>query len=45
MDIGSLKNNYIFYEEYEDENEIVLYIKTGEAFTFGKVTLMIFLIQ
>ena len=26
MDIGNLKNNYTFYEGYEDEDEIVLYL-------------------
>lgn len=31
MDIGNLKNNYTFYEGYEDEDEIVLYIETDEA--------------
>lgn len=31
MDIGNLKNNYTFYEGYEDEDKIVLYIETDEA--------------
>ena len=37
MDIGNLKNNYTFYEGYEDENEIVLYIETDETITNQKV--------
>lgn len=31
MDIGNLKNNYTFYEGYEDEDEIVLVIEADEA--------------
>ena len=31
MAIRNLNNNYTFYEGYEDENEIVLYIETDEA--------------
>lgn len=31
MDIGNLKNNYTFYEGYEDESKIVLYIEADQA--------------
>ena len=31
MDIGNLKNDYTFYEGYEDEDEIVLYIEADQA--------------
>lgn len=31
MDTGNLKNNYAFYEGYEDENEIILAIEADEA--------------
>ena len=31
MDIGNLKNNFTFYEGYEDESEIVLCIEKDEA--------------
>lgn len=31
MDIGNLKNNYTFYEGYEDEGKIVLYIEADQA--------------
>lgn len=33
MDIGNLKNNFTFYEGYEDESEIVLCIEKDEALT------------
>ena len=36
MNIGNLKNNYTFYEGYEDEDEIVLYIETDEAIHIWK---------
>ena len=31
MDIGSLKNNYTYYNGYEDENEIILIIENVQA--------------
>lgn len=31
MDIGNLKNDFAFYEGYEDESEIVLCIEKDEA--------------
>ena len=31
MDIGNLKNNYTFYDGYEDEGEIVLCIEADQA--------------
>ena len=31
MDIGNLKNNYTYYEGYEDEGEIVLCIEADQA--------------
>lgn len=31
MDIGNLKNNYTYYEGYEGEGEIVLYIEDDQA--------------
>ena len=31
MDIGNLKNNYIYYEGYEDEGKIVLCIEADQA--------------
>ena len=31
MDIGNLKNNFTFYDGYEDESEIVLCIEKEET--------------
>lgn len=31
MDIGNLKNNYTYYEGYEDEGKIVLFIEADQA--------------